>query len=47
MAGRPHREPGFWQRPLSTRAQVILFVVVGAIVVGGLAYAIATGMRLF
>lgn len=47
MAERPNREPGFWQRPLSTRAQVILFAIVGVIVVGGLAYAIATGMRLF
>lgn len=47
MAERPDREPGFWQRPLSRRAQVILFVIVGAIVVGGLVYAIATGIRLF
>lgn len=47
MAEQPDRELGFWRRPLSRRAQVILFVTVGAIVVGGLVYAVATGMRLF
>lgn len=39
-------DPGWWRRGLSSRAQVILFVVVGAIVVGLLIFAVASGISL-
>lgn len=40
-------DPGWWRRGLTPRAQTILFVVAGAIVVGAVIFAVASGIRLF
>lgn len=47
MVRRSDDDPGFWRRPLSRRAQAILFIAMGAIILGGIVYALASGMRLF
>ncbi|MDH6180724.1 hypothetical protein M2152_000906 [Microbacteriaceae bacterium SG_E_30_P1] len=47
MTDDKNNDPGWWRRGLSSRAQVGLFVVAGAIIVGLLIFAVASGIRLF
>ena len=40
-------DPGWWRRGMTSRAQTIVFVVAGAIVVGVLIFAVTSGISLF
>ena len=45
--GRRQRRPGFWHRGMSRRRQLIIVILSSLIVVGGLIYALASGIRFF
>jgi len=40
-------DPGFWYRGMSRRAQLTLVILSSAVVVGGVIYALVSGIRFF
>ncbi|NYF10533.1 cell division protein FtsN [Leifsonia sp. AK011] len=40
-------DPGWWRRGMTQRAQVIVAVVAGVIVVGAIVFAVASGISIF
>jgi len=40
-------DPGWWRRGMTQRAQIIVAIVAGVIVVGAIVFAVASGISIF
>jgi hypothetical protein len=47
MSDSNDNDPGWWHRGMSRRGQLIIVILSSLVVLGGLIYALTSGIRLF
>lgn len=47
MTHNDDQDPGWWHRGMTQRAQIIIIVLSGLILVGAIIYALTSGIRIF